>query len=121
VFVIEGVNEDRAGLVRESSCFDQRFIDRGAVEADVGAVAACCFYLRDRCINRHEHRDVHAEELSGKCNTLGMVARAGRHHAFSTFGFSELGNAVIRSSNLEGTSPLQVFRNQVDRTAYLIT
>jgi hypothetical protein len=53
--------------------------------------------------------------LTGKCDTLGVVARAGAHYATPTLLLVETLNEVVRATDLVRTDDLEVFALEIDR------
>jgi len=108
VDVVEGMDQDRAGLRLELVRSDQALVDRGPDELDVGAVRAGGVLLRDRCAVGHEDGRLDAEQLRRERDTLGVVAGAGRHHTLGPLLLRQLGDPQVRSADLERSGPLEV-------------
>ena len=81
VAVVEGMDHDGAGALRELGGQAQRRGDRLALEHDLGAVAAGREQLGNRNAQRHEDRGRDSERLSCQRDTLRVVARRCRDHA----------------------------------------
>ena len=108
VFVIEGVHEDRAGLLGVALRLRQGLVHGHAVQLNLGTVIAGCGNLRQRRAQRHVDAGLNAQAVSRQGHTLRVVTRARGHHAALLLLLGELCHAHIRAAHLERTGALQV-------------
>ena len=117
VLVVEGVHEDRAGLVAERLRGHERLVDDVPVEAHLGAVRACRLDLGDWRALRHEHRCPDAEQRGRERDPLRVVAGAGRDDTARGFVGGQPGQAGVGAADLERPRALQVLALEPDRPA----
>ena len=117
VLVVEGVHQHRPGLVGPGPGLHQGLVDGGAVEADLGAVAAGGLLLHDRGAVGHVDDRADAEHLRGQRDALGVVAGAGGHDAAGPFLGAEARHAHVGAADLEGAGALEVLGLEEDRSA----
>jgi hypothetical protein len=120
VRVVEGVDVDAAVLFPVCDRGAHGVLDAGAVQHDVGPVAAGRRDLGQRGRLRHEHRGLDAERRGGEGDALGVIARAGHHHAPGPVLLGQPGQPGEPAAGLERPGALQVLALQVHRAADLL-
>ena len=108
VGVIERVDQHRAVLLRIFTRRDQRVVDRLADQVNSCAIRLGGHQLRQRDIDRHEHRRRDPQLGGGPRHALRMVAGAGRDHPASPVLDAQIGDPVVGAARLERPSALQV-------------
>ena len=77
-------------------------------EANLCAVAASSFHLRDRSASREADNRLDATFSSSQSHTLGMVASRASYHAACFLVVAELRNHITCATHLKRTGDLQV-------------
>ncbi len=118
VHVVEGVDEDGAGLVGVALGFGQCLIHVVPVQDDFGAVAAGGGQFGQSHAQRHVDARFDSQALRRHGDALGVIAGRGRDDPALFLLSRELGHAHIGTADLEGTCPLEVFALEEDLSAH---
>ena len=112
--IIERVDKRHVVGLAEARGFGASLVIIGTVKHDLGAKAASCLHLyQRRCEGHHNHR-ANTSACSVVSHTLRMVAGAGGDDAAAGLLRRQHGNAVQRSTLLEGSGHLQIFQLEED-------
>ena len=115
--MIEGVDENRAGLACMLGSGGQGLAEIRTREDHLGAVPLRCLDLRERGSRRHEHRRTSLVEGCRKCDTLRVVAGRNGHDPGGLLFGAQPSDAVVRTSDLERAGPLEVLAFDEDLAA----
>jgi hypothetical protein len=114
VVVVEGVDEDRARLLRPGARVHEALVEGGADLLDGGAVGLGRLDLGHGCPDGHVDLDVDPEHLAGERHALRVVARTGSDDATGLLVVGELGHAGVGAADLERPGALEVLALEED-------
>ena len=117
VRVIEGVDQNGAGLLGQRGRRQERLLDAGPDQPHRRAVALGGRDLRQRRPDRHHHRGRGAQQRGRQGDALRVVARAGGHHARPAPALAETGDPHVGAAELERAAALEVLALEPDLAA----
>lgn len=120
VRVVEGVDEDRTGLLGVLLRGGQRLVHHMPVQPDLGPVLTGRGHLRQRRPDRHEDRRPYAEQRRRECDTLRMVSGARGDDPGRPLHRRQTRDTYVRAAQFERAGPLEVLALEVDRRTHQV-
>jgi hypothetical protein len=108
VWILEGVDERRAGFFRELTRRGERLLESDPDQLDPPTVVPRRVDFGHRRLVRHEDRRLDPGLACRPGHGLSVVARARRDDSGGPLGLAERGDSIDRASDLERARPLKV-------------